>query len=139
MKPVYLLDTNILAEPLRPAPDPAVLEKLKEHESQLAISAVVWHEMWFGCARLPKSIRRAAVEKYLWEVIAPSMPILPYDSRAAEYHAAERARLAGLGKTPSFVDGQIASVAYVNELVLVTFNLADFREFKDLNITNWRS
>ena len=139
MNPVYLLDTNILAEPLRPAPDLAVLEKLKEYESQLAISAVVWHEMWFGCERLPKSVWRAAIERYLWEVIAPSMPIFPYDFRAAEHHATERARLAGLGKTPSFADGQIASVAYVNELVLVTFNLADFREFTDLNITDWRS
>ncbi len=139
MKPVYLLDTNILAEPLRPAPDPAVLAKLKEYDNQLAIPSVVWHEMWFGCVKLPKSARRAAIEKYLWQVIAPSMPIFPYDSRAAEHHAAERARLAGLGKTPSFADGQIAAVAYVNELILVTFNLADFQEFQDLNITDWRS
>jgi tRNA(fMet)-specific endonuclease VapC len=55
------------------------------------------------------------------------MPIIPYDARAAEHHAAERARLIGLGKTPSFADGQIAAVSYVNELVLVTFNLADFQ------------
>lgn len=138
MKPVYLLDTNILAEPLRSAPDPAVLAKLKEYDKQLATPSVVWHEMWFGCVRLPKSARRAAIEKFLWEVIAPSVPVIPYDARAAEHHAAERARLAGLGKTPSYVDGQIAAVSYVNELILVTFNLADFQEFQDLKITDWR-
>jgi tRNA(fMet)-specific endonuclease VapC len=66
------------------------------------------------------------------------MPVMPYDARAAEHHAAERARLAGLGKTPSFADGQIAAVSYVNELILVTFNLADFQEYKDLKITDWR-
>jgi len=138
VKPVYLLDTNILAEPLRPAPDPVVLAKLKEYGNQLAISSVVWHEMWFGCVRLPKSSRRAAIEKYLWEVIALSMPVIPYDARAAEHHAAERARLTHLGMTPSFVDGQIAAVAYVNELILVTFKLANFQEFQDLKITDWR-
>ena len=65
------------------------------------------------------------------------MPILPYDTLAAEYHAAERARLAGLGKTPSFVDGQIAAVAHANELVLVTVNLSDFREFRDVQLEDW--
>ena len=137
MKPAYLLDTNILAEPLSPAPNPAVLAKLKEFESQLAIPAVVWHEMWFGFERLPKSARRSAIEIFLLEVVALSMPILPYDSRATEYHAAERARLAGLGKTPSFADGQIAAIAYTSDLTLVTFNLADFLEFKDLKVTDW--
>jgi tRNA(fMet)-specific endonuclease VapC len=39
------------------------------------------------------------------EVVAPTMPILPYDEQAAEWHAAERARLAGIGKTPPFADG----------------------------------
>jgi predicted nucleic acid-binding protein len=41
---------------------------------------------------------------------------------AAEWHAAERARLAALGKTPPFVDGQITAIAYANSLTLVTLN-----------------
>jgi tRNA(fMet)-specific endonuclease VapC len=133
----YLLDTNILAEPLRPTPNARVIEKLKAHEHQLAIPSVVWHEMWFGCNRLSKSNRRSLIERYLMKVIAPSMPVLPYDILAAEYHAAERARLASLGKTPSFVDGQIAAVAHANELVLVTVNISDFREFREIQLEDW--
>lgn len=139
MKPAYLLDTNVISEPLRPAPQPLVLQHFEAFQDQLAIPALVWHELWFGCSRLPASKRRSAVEEYLLQVVSPAMPILPYDAQAAVWHAAERARLARLGKTPSFVDGQIAAIAHVHDLTLVTFNLADFSEFQDLQMVDWRS
>lgn len=65
------------------------------------------------------------------------MVILPYDERAAEWHASERARLIALGRTPSFVDGQIAAIAKVNSLILVTRNMSDFKEFSGLKLKNW--
>ncbi len=139
MRPGYLLDTNVISEPLRPAPNPAVLEKLRLFQENLVISAITWHELWYGCLRLPISARRTAIENYLLQVVAPSMPVLPYDERAAAWHASERARLAALGQTPAFADGQIAAVAYVNELVLVTFNTADYHGFKDLRLADWRT
>ena len=139
MRPAFLLDTNILAEPLRPAPNPTIMLKLQEFESQLAIPAIVWHEMWYGCYRLQQSTRRTAIERYLLEVVAPSMPILPYDSAASEYHAEERTRLSRLGKTPSFADGQITAIAHANGLTLVTLNLSDFQEFRELQIEDWQA
>lgn len=133
----FLLDTNIVSDPLRPKPNPKVLARLQQHQAEIAIPALVWHELWFGCERLPRSPKRAAIEAYLNEVVAASMPVLAYDERAAEWHASERARLIGLGKTPPFVDGQIAAVAYANELSLVTFNVQDYRGFADLQVVNW--
>jgi tRNA(fMet)-specific endonuclease VapC len=133
----FLLDTNIMAEPLRPRPDPGVLGQLRRHECEIAIASVVWHEMRFGCRRLPDSARRSAIEAYLARVVAPSIPILPYDQRAADWHAGERARLAALGKTPPFADGMIAAVARAHGLALVTMNLDDFRFF-DLACLDWR-
>lgn len=138
MNPAYLLDTNVITEPLRPAPDQLVLQHFETFQDQLAIPALVWHELWFGCLRLPASKRRSAIEAYLRQVVSPSMLILPYDAQAAAWHAAERARLAHLGKTPSFVDGQIAAIAHTHDLTLVTFNLADFSEFQEINIVDWR-
>ena len=135
----FLLDTNIVSEPLRPRPKPKILERIQQHQSEIAIAAVVWHELWFGCHRLPQSAKRTAIETYLNEVVAATMPVLPYDERAAEWHAAERARLIAAGKTPTFVDGQIAAVAYANELTLVTLNVPDYRGFSDLSVTNWAS
>ena len=67
------------------------------------------------------------------------MQILPYDTAAAEWHATERARLIGLGRTPPFVDSQIAAIAYTQGLVLVTANIAHFREFAALEVEDWRA
>lgn len=133
----YLLDTNVVSEPLRPSPATTVLRRLRRHEGETAIASIVWHELQFGCARLPKSRRKAAIERYLEEVVLASFPILDYGRAAAEWHAVERARLEAAGKTPPFVDGQIAAIASVNDLVLVTANKADFRRFKGLRVQNW--
>ncbi|CAN5713142.1 tRNA(fMet)-specific endonuclease VapC [soil metagenome] len=134
----YLLDTNVVSEPLRPAPNPKILERLRRHQEQLATASVVWHELLFGCYRLPASERRSAIEEYLHNVVAASIEILPYDERAARWHAAERARLALAGRTPPFADGQIAAVARTNDLVLITLNLTDYDGFRDLRVEDWR-
>lgn len=133
----YLLDTNVVSEPLRPEPAPGILRGISKHEGEMAIPSVVWHELQFGCVRLPKSRRRTAIEHYLQDVLLASFPILNYDRAAAEWHALERARLSAAGKKPPFIDGQIAAIARVNELVLVTSNRADFAGFKGLRVTNW--
>jgi tRNA(fMet)-specific endonuclease VapC len=98
---------------------------------------VVWHELWFGCQRLPVSAKRAAIERYLNEVVAVSMPIFSYDQAAAEWHAAERARLTALGKTPPFADGQIMAIAHANSLILVTQNPSDYAAFGKVKVEDW--
>ena len=99
---------------------------------------MVWHELWFGCHRLPASARRAAIETYLNRVVAPSIPILPYNQPAAEWHAAERGRLVGIGRTPPFADGQIVAIAKMNNLTLVTLNLDDYAAFQGIQLEDWR-
>ena len=93
--------------------------------------------MTYGCRRLPRGKRRDAIDAYLNDVVKASFPILAYDEPAATWHGHERARLEGLGTSAPFIDGQIASIAHVNGLALVTFNVRDFARFKDLNVTNW--
>lgn len=135
----FLLDTNILSEPLRSMPDPALMRQLEEHDSELATASVVWHELVFGCRRLPPSRKRRAIETYLREVVEATIPILPYDESAATWHAEERARLARIGPMPSFVDGQIAAIARVHDLVLVTPNTVHFTTFSGLRVVDWRA
>jgi tRNA(fMet)-specific endonuclease VapC len=134
----YLLDTNVISEALRPRPDDGVLKKLKEHEREICTAAIVWHELVYGAARLPDGQKRALIERYLDDVVLPSLPLLPYDANAAAWHADERARLEKKGKTPPFVDGMIAAVAKVHGLKLVTDNLADYGGF-DLEIERWHT
>lgn len=137
MTAAYLLDTNAISEPLRPEPNPNLLRRIHEYEGQVAIAAIVWHELLYGCWRLPDSRRREVIEQYLFDVVLPSIPILPYDARAAQWHASERARLTRLGQPPSFADGQIAAIAAVHDLTLVTANTADFTHFDGLAVENW--
>ncbi|MET0534013.1 MAG: type II toxin-antitoxin system VapC family toxin [Steroidobacter sp.] len=133
----YLLDTNIVSQPISKAPAASVLRKLRSVGEQCAIAAPVWHELQYGCRRLPESRRREALEDYIADVVRASFPILPYDEVAARRHAAERARMEEAGTIVPFVDGQIAAIALVNELVLVTGNVRDFTPFSGLIVENW--
>ncbi len=65
----FLLDTNILCEPLRPIPNAKVMEKLRQYENEIATATIVYHELLFGCYRLPESKKRQTIERYLKEVV----------------------------------------------------------------------
>jgi tRNA(fMet)-specific endonuclease VapC len=133
----FLLDTNVLSEPLRASPNEGVLAGLERHKDALVTAAPVWNELVFGLHRLPASKKKDIVRHYLDEVVRPALGILPYDEQAAEWHGTERARLARLGRPPAFVDGQIAAIAKVNGLILVTRNTSDYRGFNGLRTENW--
>lgn len=133
----YLLDTNILSEPLRPRPNDNVVRLLHLHQAEIVTATLVWHELLFGCYRLPTSARRTAIEDYLFHVVVPTVPFLPYDEAAARWHAAERARLVALGRTPPFADGQIAAIAATQALTLVARNTKDYSEFTGVEVIDW--
>jgi tRNA(fMet)-specific endonuclease VapC len=133
----FLLDTNVLSEPAKRDPHPAVLRRLEAHAQDLATCSIVWHELLYGAARLPRSRRRTTLETYLVDVIEATLPILSYDADAARWHAEERARLERVGRQVGFADGQIAAVAAVNGLTLVTANTRDFKVFRGVRTVDW--
>ena len=135
----YLLDTSIVSAPISKVPDPNIVKRLDEHGHECAIAAPVWHELTYGCRRLPRGRRRTALESYLNDVVRASFPILAYDDAAATWHGHERARLEGLGRMAPYVDGQIAAIAHTGTLVVVTVNAKDFSHFSDLKVENWSS
>ncbi|MFM5980304.1 MAG: type II toxin-antitoxin system VapC family toxin [Sphaerospermopsis kisseleviana] len=133
----YLLDTNILSEAKRPLPNEKVMAKLRLYRQETATASVVIHEMLYGCLRLPVSKKRQDIEDYINNVILAQLPLFDYTLQAAQYHAQKRVRLSKVGKSPAFIDGQIASIAVTNDLILVTNNVADFQDFDVLKIENW--
>ena len=135
----YLIDTNVLSEAVKTVPDKSVMNMLERRQHEIATAAPVWHELQFGCQRLPRSRKREIIASFLNDIVKRTMLILPYDDRAAEWHAGERARLSLKGLTPSFVDGQIAAISVVNGLILVTRNIDDFKQFLRLKIENWHN
>jgi tRNA(fMet)-specific endonuclease VapC len=133
----YLLDTNVLSEPLTKAPSKSVLSKLSRFEAHCATAIPIVHELVYGAALLEQSRRREAVELYIRDVILRVYPVLDYSLAAAEWHAHERARLTRLGNPVAFADSVIAAIACVNDLVLVTRNTKDFVRFRNLEVTTW--
>jgi tRNA(fMet)-specific endonuclease VapC len=129
----YLLDTNIISEVNRIKPNANVTKKTSEHEREIGTASVVNHELLYGCLSMPESKKRQLLLAYV-HLIPQKMPILNYSLEAAQWHEHERARLTKLGRTPAFVDGQIA---YSNNLILVTNNVSDFQFFENLRIENW--
>ncbi len=137
MKTIYLLDTNIVSEPLKPVPNSRVLERIGRYDGMMAIPSVVWHELLFGVDRLPQGARKRRLRAYLHEVVAPSLPVVSYDDHAAWVHASFRAVLEAEGKIQGFADGIIAATAIANNLILVTRNTDDFTDVPNLYIENW--
>ncbi|MEB3337362.1 MAG: hypothetical protein VKJ46_07875, partial [Leptolyngbyaceae bacterium] len=84
------------------------------------------------CLPLENATRLSNIFK-MWRPHFQFCPTL----EAATWHALERARLIVNGRTPAFQDGQIAAIASVNNLILVTNNVSDYTNFQNLKIENW--
>ena len=134
----YLLDTNVISEPLKKTPDPLVMTNIKYYQDEIAIASQVFYELTRGADQLTKSKKRTDILKYIKSFVS-TIPILPYDKTAANWHGKEMSRLQKLGQTPAFLDSQIAAVAKVNDLILVTRNTKDFENFLGLSLENWFS
>ncbi|MFN0074295.1 MAG: type II toxin-antitoxin system VapC family toxin [Chloroflexota bacterium] len=133
----FLLDTNIVSELTKRVPNPTVLRHFRDRVGTYAIGAPTWHELMFGLQRLPDSRRRVEFERYFRQLIQSDVPVLAYDHLCAEWHAAERARLVRIGRTPPYADGEIAAIAAVYGIRLVTANVKDFEGFQGISIENW--
>lgn len=134
----YLLDSNVLSEPLKARPDEGLVQSLHAHQDRLLLCSPVWHELVYGCLRLPDSQRRRRIEEYLDQVVS-RLPLIGYDREAALWHARERARLESVGRPAPLGDSLIASIAGAHNLILVTANLQDFQHFEGLRLEDWRS
>ena len=133
---IYLLDTNTISEPSKLHPNQNVMKNLDKFQDKIAIPIFVIFEVVNGAYLLPESKKRNKVLNYI-ESSVFELPILDYTIAAAEWHGKEAARLQQIGKKPPFIDAQIAAVAKVNDLILVTRNTDDFKYFADLKLENW--
>jgi tRNA(fMet)-specific endonuclease VapC len=110
---------------------------IKKHGKETCTASLVIHEMYYGMHKLDTGRVKHNLQRYLRMLKEQALVVLSYDQDSAEWHAQERARLAAAGKTPAFVDGQIAAIACTQRLILVTRNTSDFGGFKGLEMENW--
>jgi predicted nucleic acid-binding protein len=125
---MILLDTNVLSELLRPAPNPAIENWLAEQPSErVYISAITEAELRYGAAILPAGKRRAGLSDMIDELIRNfDYRILPFDSQAAIAYAEISAARRLSGRPISQSDAQIAAIARSCAAGLATRNVKDF-------------
>lgn len=126
---MILLDTNVVSELMRPAPDPKVRAWFGGlGAAPLATSAVTIAEAAYGLARLPDGKRRSELMEQFDALIfgPPTLPVLGLDEQAGRLAGEFRAlrESLGLGSSPS--DMMIAGIAAANGASLATRNAGDF-------------
>jgi predicted nucleic acid-binding protein len=132
---MFLLDTNVLSEVMRPRPAPEVIRRLLQCTSQtLFASEVTRFELRFGAAlRADASVFWARVARD----VLPLVTWLPVDaavsSRAGDIAAAQRRA----GRPAGSLDPLIAATALVGGLPLVTRNVQHFDQVPGLRVQNW--
>lgn len=133
----YLLDTNILSEQVKPQPDSGVIAGLELNSIFSCTSATVWHELWHGIHLMAAGRRKQELTDYMQMLTEDGLEIVPFCRDAAKWLAEERVRLQRLGLTPAKYDSEIAAVAVVNKLIIVTRNVDDFAIFAGVQVENW--
>ncbi len=125
---MILLDTNVVSEAMKPAPDDAVRAWLDEQAAEtLFLSSVTIAELMFGIGALPKGKRKNKLADALDGVMKIFADrVLPFDVDAARRYAdlAVKARAAGKGfPTP---DGYIAAIAASKDFAVATRDASAF-------------
>jgi len=134
---MIVLDTNVVSEAMKAAPNPAVLAWLDEQAAEtLYLSSVTLAELLFGIGVLPAGRRKEALTQMLDGLLALFEDrVLAFDTNAARHYAdlAVTARAAGKGfPTP---DGYIAAIAKARGFTVATRDVAPFKAV-GLNVIN---
>jgi toxin FitB len=135
---VILLDTNIISELMRQAPDSAVVAWVDDQPaSHLFVSAVTRAEIELGIALLPDGQRRAGLQAAAVRMLgAFAGRCLPFDEPAAVRYGQIVAARSASGRPISVEDAQIAATAVSGGLTLATRNGADFAGIEGLAVVD---
>lgn len=127
---MILLDTNVVSEPLRPAPEARVIEWLDAQALEtLYLSAMTVAELRAGVALLPAGKRRAALHENLEKNVLPLFlgRVLPFDLACTQAYAELLIKVRRAGSGIETVDACIAAVAVANGLAVATRDTAPFQ------------
>ena len=125
---MIILDTNVLSEMMRAAPD-AAFEQWMRAQNPVAqfTTAICEAEILYGLAVLPAGRRRMTLVKAADAVFARlASRILPFDSASAKIFAEIASSRRRSGRPISESDAQIAAIARLYGATIATHNVSDF-------------
>jgi predicted nucleic acid-binding protein len=119
---VILVDTNVLSELARPAPDQYVLRWSRTVPLPLSVSAVTFEEIHYGLSWRPNP----AIQAWFATFLEHSCEVLPVTEAIAARAGQLRGRLRLEGRRRTQADMLIAATAQAHQLALATRNIRDF-------------
>jgi len=135
---MIVLDTNVISELWKAAPDPSVLAWVDAQMVEtLYLSAITVAELRFGLAAMPPGKRRTIYHDCLEGEVLPVFRsrVLPFDLDASKAYADLMAQAKAAGRAISRADGYIAATAAAHGLMVATRDTSPF-EAAGLNIIN---
>ncbi len=135
---MILLDTNVISEPLRHAPEARVINWIDAQSLEtLYLSAITVAELRFGVANLPVGKRRDELQTSLENQILPlfSGRIRPFDMDCTTAYAELMAKAKSAGLSIAAADGYIAAIAAANRFSVATRDVSPFQA-ADVNVIN---
>jgi len=138
---MILVDTNVVSETMRSAPEPKVIVWLDAQAAEtLYLSTVSLAELLFGVAVLPEGRRKIALGLDLIQKAALLFGerILPFDVEAAKAYATLMSRAERSGRRIGVADGEIAAIAVTHRFAVATRDTAPFEAAGIDVIDPWR-
>lgn len=138
---MILLDTNVVSEPLRAAPDARVVAWIDAQPLEtLFLSAITVAELRAGVALLPAGRRRTGLHDNLETRVLPLFAgrVLPFDLACTQAYATLMSAARAAGLAISSADGYIAAIAAANGLAVATRDTGAFKAAGATVIDPWR-
>ena len=129
----YLLDANAVIGLLNDATSKLAQRVRRERPADVAISAIVAHELFYGAFRSARVAHNVAL------VDALQFAVLEFDKEDAREAGEVRAVLASRGTPIGPYDVLIAGQAKARKLTLVTHNTDEFGRVPGLRLADWQS
>lgn len=134
MASLYLLDTNVYCQPIKPQPLISVMCRLEKlEERHIRISVICELEILFGIRRKQAPRQQNAYESLLKD----RFRILDIDHEVATTAAEIKFYRKSNGKPISPFDLLIAATAKAHNLILATLNAKDFADIEGLALEDW--